>query len=225
MDLKIKDVAELINVSETTIRRWLASNRIPAYRLNGQYRFNREEIEDWVMRQKLHQEEQSPEEKKEDSAGNMQFSLYRSIYRGGVLMLPPNLSKEEIIRAGMEHMHERYDLDADVLTELFMERERLMSTGLNHGIAVPHTRDFLLNTHFDVVLVVYPDQPVDWGALDGEAVHALFFLFASEDKNHLHLLAKVAHLVNGEKTRAFLRTKPTRERLLDFVKHWESSLN
>jgi PTS system nitrogen regulatory IIA component len=227
MDLKIKDVAELINVSETTVRRWLGSGKIPAYRLNGQYRFSRTEIEDWVMRQKLTAtEEEGLEEKTEEaSSGNMHFSLFRAIYRGGVLALPPNLSKEEIIRAGMTHMSKSYDLDAEVLTDLFLDREKLMSTGLNHGIGVPHTRDFLLNTHFDVVLVVYPGQPVDWGSLDGEPVHTLFFLFASEDKNHLHLLSKVAHLSSGEKTRAFLRTQPSKERLLDFVKHWESSLS
>jgi PTS system nitrogen regulatory IIA component len=226
MDLKIKDVAELINVSETTIRRWLASGKIPAYRLNGQYRFSRSEIEDWVMRQKLGSgtqlEDSFQEEKKE---GNMQFSLYRALYRGGTLSLNSRLSKEEIIRAGMQYMHERFDLDADVLTELFMDREKLMSTALNHGIAVPHTRDFLLNTHFDVILTVFPEQPVEWDALDGDPVHTLFFLFASEDKNHLHLLSKVAHLSSNEKTRAFFRTKPSKERLLDYVKHWESSLN
>ena len=49
MDLKLKDVAELLNVSKTTIRRWLADGKIPAYRISNQYRFNRNEIEDWVM--------------------------------------------------------------------------------------------------------------------------------------------------------------------------------
>ena len=53
MDLKIKDVAKLLSVSETTIRRWLAEGKIPAYRLHRQYRFSRMEIEDWVMHQKL----------------------------------------------------------------------------------------------------------------------------------------------------------------------------
>ena len=53
MDLKIKDVAELLNVSETTIRRWLKDGKIPAYQLNHQYRFSRGEIEDWMMKCKL----------------------------------------------------------------------------------------------------------------------------------------------------------------------------
>ena len=34
MDLKIKDVAELLSVSETTIRRWVTEGKIPVYRLH-----------------------------------------------------------------------------------------------------------------------------------------------------------------------------------------------
>ena len=49
MDLKIKDVAELLSVSETTIRRWVNDGKIPAYRLQQQYRFSRSEIENWMV--------------------------------------------------------------------------------------------------------------------------------------------------------------------------------
>ena len=56
MDLKIKDVAELLNVSETTIRRWLAEGKIPAYRLHHQYRFSRIEIENWMLSCRLQKE-------------------------------------------------------------------------------------------------------------------------------------------------------------------------
>lgn len=221
MDLKIKDVAELLNISESTVRKWLSEGKIPAYRLNRQYRFNRSEIEDWVMRQKLN----SFEEK--DSAqptGALQFSLYRGINRGDVLTIGFS-KKEDIIAEAMKFMAKRFDLDATVLTELFLDRERLMPTGLGFGIGVPHTRDFLLDTHFDVVLVVYPKTPIDYGALDNEPVHTLFFLFAAEDKNHLHLLSKVAHLSSNEKARSFLKTKPSKESLLDYVKNWETTLN
>ncbi|MCC5832014.1 MAG: PTS sugar transporter subunit IIA [Chlamydiales bacterium] len=224
MDLKIRDVAELLNISETTVRRWLADGKIPAYRINRQYRFSRCEIEDWLIQQKLEGnfEEESEEQPQK---GNMQFSLYRALYRGEVLDGVSGESKEEVIRKTMRHMGQRFDLDPEVLTDLFMDREQMMSTALGHGIAVPHTRDFLLNTHYDVMMVVYPTHPIDYGSLDGEAVHTLFFLFASEDRHHLNLLAKVAHINANEKTRAFFRTKPSKERLLDFVKHWESSLN
>ena len=229
MDLKIKDVAELLNISETTVRRWLVDGKIPAYRLNRQYRFSRTEIEDWLMQQKLDvnlSETPNPEAKNEPTkANNLQFSLYRAIYRGEVLNGVKGSTKEEIIRHTMEHMATRCALDAEVFTDLFLDRERMMPTTLGHGIGVPHTRDFLLNTHYDVIEVVYPENPIDYGALDGKPVHILFFLFASEDRHHLNLLAKLAHLCANEKARAFFSTKPSKELLLDYIKHWESSLS
>lgn len=229
MDLKIKDVAELLNISETTVRRWLVDGKIPAYRLNRQYRFSRAEIEDWLMQQKLDvafSEKPNHSAKEEPAkANNLQFSLYRAIYRGEVLGSVQGSSKEEIIRHTMEHMATGFDLDAEVLTDLFLDRERMMPTGLGYGIGVPHTRDFLLNTHYDVIEVVYPEKPIEYGALDGEPVNVLFFLFASEDRHHLNLLAKLAHLCASEEARSFFRTKPNKEHLLDYIKQWETSLS
>jgi len=53
VDLKIKDVAELLNVSETTVRRWLKDGKNTSLSMNRQYRFSRGEIEDWMLRCKL----------------------------------------------------------------------------------------------------------------------------------------------------------------------------
>ncbi len=225
MDLKIKDVAELLNISESTVRRWLIEGKIPAYRLNKQYRFSRSEIEDWLLQQKLdvNFSESSPETEK--AASNLQFSLYRAIYRGSVHEGMKGSSKEQIFRNTMQSMATRFNLDSSVLTDLFLDREKMMPTTLGHGIGMPHTRDFLLDTHYDVIEVVYPEKPIPYGALDGEPVHILFFLFASEDRHHLNLVAKLANLCNQEKAREFFKTKPSKERLLDYVKQWESALS
>lgn len=236
MDLKIKDVAELLNVSETTIRRWLADGKIPAYRLNHQYRFNRIEIEDWVMSLKLNkshhaidtfpQEENinSEETKSRVSGGSKQFSLYRAIHKGGVLFKVPGKTKDELIRSTVKQIGQELNGDSDVISGLLMERELMQPTALNNGIAIPHTRDFLLNAHYDMVTVVFPENPLPYGALDGKPVHTLFFLFASDDKHHLHLLAKIAHLSSQPETLSLLQSKPSKEQLLEYIKDWESRI-
>ena len=219
MDLKLKDVSDLINVSESTLRRWVSEGKIPGYRINRQYRFSRTEIEDWLIQQKI---DRGLEENRKS---HMKFSLYRAINRGEVLTDLPGTTKEEIFSEALKVMANKFDLDASVLTELFLDRESKMATALGHGIAVPHTRDFLLDTHYDVVLVVYPKTPLKYGALDGESVHTLFFLFAAEDRNHLNLLAKVAHLSSQKSARDLFCSHPSKETLLDFIKKWESSIN
>ncbi len=214
MDLKVKDVAELLSFSEEKIHNLISEGSLPAYRLNNEYLFNRMEIEEWLLQEKI----------EIAGSGNMQFSLFRALYRGGVMRNVKGETKEEVFHAVMQEMSNRFDLDADVLTELFLDREKMMPTTLGHGIGVPHTRDFLLDTHFDVIFVAYLDKPLEYGALDAEPVQTLFFLFAAQDRNHLNLLAKIAHLSSSEKSRSFYKTQPSKEDLLDYVKEWEGQL-
>jgi len=229
MDLKIKDVADLLNVHETTLRRWLVDGKIPAYRINQQYRFNRQEIEDWVMQQKQNKcggetPQPTPEAANQTQRGSKQFSLYRAINKGGVLYNVPGKDKETIIKTTMKQIAADLHLDADTISDLLLDRERLQSTALGNGIAIPHTREFLLSNHFDVVTVVFLDKPIEYDSLDGKPVHTLFFLFASDDKRHLHLLAKIAHLNSQPEIQKLLQTRPTRDKLLEYIKEWESTI-
>ncbi len=232
MDLQIKDVADLLNVSETKIKQWSDQNRIPSYKMNGQYRFNRDEIESWMMRQneqgeKLFDKLSLQDEKVEhaiQNVGMQKYCLFRAIHRGIVLHNLEASSKEEVIRSATKEIAKHLALDEEIITEMLLDRERMMPTSLNHGIGIPHTRDFLLKEPFDVVSMVFLQKPIEYGALDGRPVDILFFLFSCEDKRHLQLLAKIAHIASSEKARSFLRSHPTKEALLDFVKEWEEKL-
>lgn len=218
MDLKIKDVAQLLNVSESTIRQWVHNKQIPSYLMGKDYRFSRSEIEKWVMSHPFHPTP-SP-----SGSGIQPFSLFRAIHKGLVLHDVPGKTKEDVIRTAMSLMASDLNLDPEIMTDLLLDRESLMPTSLNNGVGVPHTRDTLLNAPHDAIAVVFPENPLDYGALDGKPVDILFFLFACEDKRHLHLLAKIAHLSSHSKTLSFLRQKPTKEKLMTFIKDWESSL-
>lgn len=226
MDLEVKDVAELLNVSETTVRHWIVEGKIPSYRLNRQYRFSRVEIEDWVMRHHLEQfRVKEREEASEPSVkGSQQFSLYRALHHGGVYDNIPGSSKEEIIRETTKALAPRLKWDAEVVSDLLLDRERMMSTSLGFGLAIPHTRDYILKGTNDVVVVVFPKEPLDWKSLDGEKVHTLFFLFASNDKNHLHLLAKIAYLSSQPSLVKELAQKPSKEKLLELIKSCEEQM-
>lgn len=231
MDLKIKDVANLLNVSETTIRRWVSEKKIPCYTMNQSHCFDRGEIESWLMSQKGLESKSESGHAKSDSAENnlrggiKQFSLFRAIHKGIVLHDVPGKTKDDVIRTAVKAIAKHLHLDAEVLTSVLLERENLMPTALNNGIGIPHARDFLLNDHCDVVAIVYPKEAIDYGALDGKPVHTLFFLLACDDKRHLHILAKIAHFAHQSQTLKLLEGKPTKEKLLDAIKKWESAIH
>ena len=53
MQLTVKDVAGLLNISEKTVYRWIDERKLPGYRLSGQYRFNRAELLDWATSNRI----------------------------------------------------------------------------------------------------------------------------------------------------------------------------
>lgn len=235
MDLKIKDVADMLHVSESTIRGWIVEGNIPHYRMNQHYYFSRNEIENWVISHQFDKtHENSPFTRKKEkefatsevpaTGGIKQFSLLRAIHKGDVLHHIAGKNKEELIRNTIKKTAKQLHVDADAITEMLLDREKMMPTALNNGIAVPHTRDFLLNTHQDAVIVVFAEEPLEYGALDGIPVHTLFFLFACEDKRHLHLLAKIAHLSHQSAALNLFQQKPSKEQFLAFVKEWEAGV-
>jgi PTS system nitrogen regulatory IIA component len=230
MDLTSKEVAELLNLSEITVHRWAQAGHIPAYQLNGKYRFSRSKMQDWLLQRK--QEEAHDRLPKEEiseelsSKGMQQYSLYRAIYRGGVFRNVQSTNKTDIIRQTVENISSNLGVDAASMTEMLLERENLTPTALGDGIGVPHPRESASSReqYHDSVTVVFPETPIDYSALDGKPVHTMFFLFACDDRRHLNLLAKIAHLSSDPASLAFLQTKPNKEDLLQYIRTWEGKL-
>jgi PTS system nitrogen regulatory IIA component len=79
--------------------------------------------------------------------------------------------------------------------EVLMQREKLGSTGVGNGIAIPHGKLANLGKLFG--LFARLDRPVDFEALDGQAVDLVFLLLAPETAgaDHLKALARVARLL------------------------------
>lgn len=86
---------------------------------------------------------------------------------------------------------------SEQIYEKLLERERLGSTGMSHGIALPHARIRGLGRPRGAFLTL--DQPIDFDALDGEPVDLVFGLLVPEQATgeHLALLAELARLFSS----------------------------
>jgi len=225
MDLNKRHVADLLMVSEQAIDHFVKDNGMPHYFLGDDLRFNRGEVERWLMQFLVEDREglfpfvESPVEKDPWQ----KFCLYRALHKGFVWANYGASSKRELIFSVLSKAAPYLSFDGDFVRDLFWEREILMPTSLGNGIAVPHARDFFLNGLFDIVIIVYPDQLIDWGGTDHSFIHSLFFLFACNDERHLQLMAKVAHFVNQRECVDLLKHRAMKSELLEFVKKWESS--
>jgi PTS system nitrogen regulatory IIA component len=107
------------------------------------------------------------------------------------------------------------DIPVAKLVNELAARERLGSTGLGEGIAIPHCR--LAECAKIVGALMHLAQPVQFDAIDGRPVDVLFALVvpASAHDAHLKVLAELARVFADERNRDRLRAAPTAGALFD----------
>jgi PTS system nitrogen regulatory IIA component len=110
------------------------------------------------------------------------------------------------------------DGDIDVARDALAARERLGSTGLGHGVAIPHGRSAKVSEAR--AAFVRLAQPVDFGADDGKPVDLVAALLvpAHFTDQHLKLLAELAELFSDGSLTAALREAPDADALLGTLK-------
>jgi len=113
-------------------------------------------------------------------------------------------------------------LSPEAVFDHLLERERLGSTGLGHGIALPHARMPQLGRA--VGAFVQLRTGVDFDAIDDLPVDLAFGLLVPQDATeaHLQLLAKLASMFSNEMLCEKLRNGADVQELLQHIQEWES---
>lgn len=103
--------------------------------------------------------------------------------------------KKQALQELSAHAARLTGLGADTIYEALLQRERLGSTGIGEGIAIPHGKLPGLTRIFG--LVARLEKPIDFEALDGQQVDILFLLLAPEGAgaDHLKALSRVARVL------------------------------
>jgi PTS system nitrogen regulatory IIA component len=104
--------------------------------------------------------------------------------------------------------------EAGAILDALSEREQAGSTGVGHGVAVPHARLDGLTRMRGVFVRL--EQPVEFGAVDERPVDLIFALFAPPDagSEHLRALARVSRLLRQADLRQQLRKARTADAIL-----------
>jgi len=108
-------------------------------------------------------------------------------------------------------------LDSQEVFGRLINRERLGSTGIGNGVAIPHARSPHCSTPIGSFLKL--TEAVDFDAIDGEPVDLVFVLLVPEeaDDTHLALLGQVATIMNDAGVRAQLRKANSQRELLELI--------
>jgi nitrogen PTS system EIIA component len=221
MQLSVKNAANLLNVSEKTIYRWIKQQTIPAYRVNEQYRFNRAELLEWATSRRI---QISPEIFSEGESPKTPLpSLSESLKAGGVAYRVGGNDKSSVLRAVVDVLNLPKEVDREFLYQVLLAREMLGSTGIGDGIAIPHVRNpVILHVEMPTVTLCYLDNAIDFHAIDGQPVNILLTLISPTVRAHLHLLSRLSFVLRNPDFRTQLQRQASRNELMNALVAAES---
>ncbi len=218
MELKIKDIVDLLQVSEKTVYRWIKDKKIPCYRINHQYRFNRTEINEWILSSKI---ELSSSLLNLSSSGR-QDDLSQLIEKGGIVSNIPGENVREALRNAIQRINTPQNIPKEEILSALLSREEMMPTAIGKGIAIPHPRNPIITDLKNAsVSICCLEKPVDFGSLDNLPVHTLFILLTATPKMHLEVLSKISYLCQDDSFLNLLKEHAQKEIILDYVRKRE----
>lgn len=134
----------------------------------------------------------------------------------------PNLlakSKDELLNEIVDQFVKvKYLKNREIVLEMLHQREKLGSTGIGKGVAIPHGR----STSASDIMIAFGKSAdgIDYDAVDGKFVNLIFMIIAPpQDENNMYLpiLGKMVEILNKSKNRKKLLSIETFQEFIDFI--------
>ncbi len=133
-------------------------------------------------------------------------------------------SKKKAFRAIAEEIAGEIGGDVDDLLTALLDRERIGTTGIGMGVAIPHIKIAGAERMYGVLVRL--EAAVDYDAIDDVPVDIIFMLLApaeSKTTQHLKMLAHISRFLKDAKTCEAIRASKTTEALSAILAEWSSS--
>ncbi|MCD6100930.1 MAG: PTS sugar transporter subunit IIA [Candidatus Marinimicrobia bacterium] len=189
--MTLEEVAKYLKVSERTVINWVNKGELPGGKIGTSWRFKRADIEKWVNRKLGSGSIDSREE----------FFISRLLVPERVVILDCK-TKNEALDSLIEVMSKVSGISSfEKLREAVFKREKIMSTGIGFGIAVPHVRIEGVNGVYMAFGVSKKGIP-DYESLDGKPVHIVVLMVAGVGQHvqYLKALSRISRILRDKKT-------------------------
>ncbi len=203
MQLTVREAASYLRVDEATVRRWILRRALPVHRANERLYLNAIELWEWatengipVSRALLEQAQRRPDQVPPLSALLSGGGIHHDVSGG---------DKAGVLREIVQRLPLPAEIDREFLVTTLEAREAMGSTGIGDGIAIPHVRNpILLHVAAPFVTLCLLRHPVEFGALDGQPVHALFTVISANVPGHLRILGQLGFALHDADLRRLL---------------------
>ncbi len=146
------------------------------------------------------------------------------VIRGGIYYGVSGESREEV----MSNIIGNLSADLlpsrknETLLQAIMEREALMSTGIEDGVALPHPRTPMLEDGEEpFVAIAFLLHSVDWGTPDGSKVHTIFLIVSKSPKQHLDAFSKITFLCQQKEFFSLLSARAPNNKIIAAIEEAE----
>ncbi|NLG42694.1 MAG: PTS transporter subunit EIIA [Phycisphaerae bacterium] len=200
-NMSIDELARHIGMDARIVRKWAEKGRLPGVMVQGQWRFNRAQMLDWLQ-QEIHNLDPKHIANLERamSGGNDDEVLGALLPPEAIDMNLPARSRASVLKE-LVSLAERTGLVYDPLGLLtaVQEREELYPTALPNGVALPHPRRPLpYATAEPLVCLARVPAGIPFGAPDGQLTHVFFLVCSHEERQHLCVLARLAMMLSTD---------------------------
>ncbi len=152
--------------------------------------------------------------------------IARALKKKNVFIDLQSTTKEEVLKEMIGRLQENGELTralARTALEAVVAREKMGSTGIGNGIAIPHVK--LKNgPEESLVAIARSDAGVDFAAIDGEKVTVLFLVISHDDhpEDHLSILKSISAMVRDGYRHRLLLGSRTPEDFVDLFRDDEA---
>ena len=146
-------------------------------------------------------------------------SVVDLLERGGVLFDVEGKNTSEIYKNIVDSITLPEEVTKEGVYAALCDRERVMSTAVGYGIALPHCRGTILKNNEDQqITVCYLKNPIDMNAPDARHVYVMFVLLTANSQTHLQVLSQLASLFKENDFKQLLEKHAGAKELIEAAK-------
>ncbi|MCK5393414.1 MAG: PTS sugar transporter subunit IIA [Candidatus Omnitrophica bacterium] len=209
-----KELAEYIKMNEKTVLKMAKNGELPGKKIGNQWRFHLATIDKYLQGDIIRYSD-----KKLDLIINTADKINPlSRFIGYDYMNIDSQAKtsDEVLLELANIVYEtKLTSQEDKLLEELRNRERMLSTAIGNGMAIPHTRYPSIKLFKESkIILLRTRQGIDFGAQDGIPVSIFFMTCAQNEFIHLRLLAKISRLLHCTGVREDFMNAETKEQMM-----------
>jgi len=214
----------LLAIPETTLKRWIQQGKIPAIQDRNRYSFVKKDLIKWAKNHNIFLHDDSRENLSKNPQS--EYSVLEAMKKGGVFFNVHGDNVTDVLRNVVSTAQIPFDVDKNLLYDMLLQREKLASTGIGSGVAIPHPRypieNFVGST---IITTCFTEKKIDFKSIDGAPVFVVFMMLSPSTDMHLKFLSRLSYFLRNDSFISLLKKCSEPECLFDKVEKIEKSID